>query len=236
MPRDYGLVQTSIWSEMSVQCLTVEEQRAYLLVYLQPNLNRCGVVPFTLRRWAGMSQGDTPKRLRAALAGLESRRMVAIDENTEELFVRTYVRWDGLLTQPQVVGAMVRDFRTIGSPTLAVAFLDELRRIWHLPIKDGERRGLRIALGLCENDKQRESVGEGLAGPLALAIEQGLVQPFDLASLGDLPVALGHGSRAPSRSRPYPGPGPGPLTRPSDEVRERSCEVELAAERARAAS
>ena len=210
MPRDYALIQTGFWSEPSVQNLTVDEQRAYLLAYTQPDLNRCGVLPFTLRRWAGLAKGDTPKRLRAALRTLEQRRAVLIDEDTEELFVRTYVRWDGLLAQPQVVGAMVRDFRGIRSNTLSVAFLAELRRIWHLPIKTSERRGIRIALGLVENDKQRESVGDGLASAMTQAIAAGSVEPFDRGSVQGLPEALGKALARPSYAGPGPVPNAGP--------------------------
>jgi hypothetical protein len=232
MPRDYGLIQTGIWSEPTVLSLTPEEQRAYLLVYTQPDLNRCGVLPYTLRRWAGLAKGDNARRLRAAFRTLEERRLLVIDEQTEELLVRTYVRWDGLLAQPQVVGAMVRDFRSIRSATLSTAFLAELRRIWHLPIKTSERRGLTIALGVVENDKQREAVGEGLARPMTQAIEQGLVEAFERGSVQGLPEGLG---KALAR-RPGPGPGPGPYagtaTRPSDEVATRSDEVDQATDRA----
>jgi hypothetical protein len=240
MPRDYGLIQTNIWAEPTVTSLTPEEQRAYLLVYTQPDLNRCGVLPYTLRRWAGLAKGDSAKRLRAAFRTLEDRRLLVIDESTEELLVRTYIRWDGLLAQPQVVGAMVRDFRTIRSATLTTAVLTELRRIWHLPVKDTERRGLRIAFGVVENDKQREAVGEGLARPMTRAIEQGLVEPFERGSVQGLPEGLG---KALAR-RPGPGPGPGPdacpgpdsATRPSDEVAARSWEVDPTTEPAWEAS
>lgn len=237
MARDYALIQTNFWAEPSIQRLTVDEQRAYLLAYSQPDLSRCGVLPFTLRRWAGLAKGDSPKRLRTAFRTLEEHRAVVIDEDTEELWVRTYVRWDGLLAQPQVVGAMVRDFATIRSDVLREAFLGELRRIWHLPIKPAERRGLRIALGVTENDKQRESVGEGLGRVMLAAIERGSVAPFEQASVQGLPEALGKALARPSGPGPVPGPGPYAGTRPSDEVPPRSGEVDQATERAsRAAS
>lgn len=234
MPREYARIGTGIWAEPSIQELNPAEQRAYLLVYTQPDLSRCGVVPYTPRRWARLAKGDSERKLRAAFHGLEQRRHVVIDEDTEELLARTYVRHDGLLTQPQVVGAMVRDFRTIHSQTISTAFLAELRRIWHLRLDDAERRGVRIALGLTENDKQRESVGVGLGPAMVQAIQAGSVQPFDQASIQGLPEALGKALARPSYPGPGPGPGSDPVTRPSDEVTTRSDEVDRAADRARA--
>lgn len=211
MPREYAQIRTGLWAEPTVTALPRDPQRAYLLAYTLPELNRCGVVPFTLKRWARLAHDDNPKKLRAAFTALERARMVVIDEDTEELLVRTYLRWDGLLTQPQVVGAMVRDFRSIASPIIRDAFLNEVRRIWYLPILDTERRGLRIALGVTEDAKQAERVGEGIGPAMTQAIAAGSVEPFDRASLQGLPEGLAEAlaRRSYSTTTPSPAPAPG---------------------------
>lgn len=229
MAREYALVGTGIWSEPSILALTPLEQHAYLLVHTQPQLSRCGVAPYTLRRWAGLSRTYNATKLRAALRGLEHGRHLVIDEDTEEVLVRTYVRHDGLLKQPQVVGAMVRDYRTIRSSSIRTAFLAELRRIWHLTLDEKERGGLSLAFGVTETDKQKEVIGDGLGPPLAEAIQQGLVEPFTAPLPQGLPEALG---KALAR-RSYPCPYPGPNASPED--RERDLEVEVDVPRARPA-
>jgi hypothetical protein len=232
MARDYGRIGTGIWAESSIKSLSPAEQRAYLLLLTQPELSRCGVLPYTLRRWARLGAGDTPTKFRAALRGLEEGRHIVIDEDAEELLVRTYVRHDGLLTQPQVVAAMVKDFRTIRSDRVRLAFLTEVRRLWTLPLDEKERRGLRIAVGVVENDKQRESVGAGLGPAFRAALDAGFLEPFPEGCLAGLPAPFAKALARPSG----PGPGPGPITRPSDEVTPRSDEVDQATDRTRAAS
>jgi hypothetical protein len=210
MAREWARIGTDLWDEQSIQDLNPLEQRAYLLVTTQPDLSRCGVLPYTLNRWAKLAKGDTPAKLRTAFKGLEKSLHVALDEDYEELLVRTYVLHDGLLTQPQVVGAMVRDFRMVRSPKIRVAFLREIRRLVGLPLDEKNRRGLWIALGACENDKQRESVGAGLAPALTEAIEQGLVEPLPGGLAQGLPEGL-----AKALARPYPDPDPSGPVHPS---------------------
>lgn len=228
MARDYALIGTGIWNEASVLDLTPLEQHAYFVVHTQADMSRCGVVPYTLRRWAKLSKGHSATKFRAALRGLERCRQIVIDESTEEVLDRPYIRHDGLLRQPQVVGAMVRDFRSVRSPIVSTAILAELRRIWHIPgLHDSDRRGLRIALGITENDKQREAVGPGLADAMTRAIEQGSVQPFEEALLQGLPQGLAKALARPScPGYRVPGTDSCPATRPSDEVAPGSEEVD----------
>lgn len=227
MAREYALIGTGIWSEESILELSPLEQHAYFVVHTQPDMSRCGVVPYTLRRWAKLSNGHSATKLRAALRGLEQRRQIVIDESTEEVLDRPYIRHDGLLRQPQVVGAMVRDFRSISSPLISTAILAELRRIWHIPgLHDSDRRGLRIALGVVENDKQQEAVGVGLSVHMTEAIAQGLVQPFHQALLQGLPEGLGKALARPS----YPSPSPNASPNPNSGVvvqREQEVEVDV---------
>lgn len=226
MARDYALIGTGIWAEESILELSPLEQHAYFVVHTQPDMSRCGVVPYTLRRWAKLSKGHNATKLRTALRGLEQRRQIVIDEDTEEVLDRPYIRHDGLLRQPQVVGAMVRDFRSVSSPLISRAILAELRRIWHIPrLHDSDRRGLRIALGVVENDKQREAVGDGLAQAMTQAISQGFVQPYAEPLVEGLPEGLAKALARPScPGYRVPGTSPDPN---SDLVGERDLDVDV---------
>lgn len=225
MAGSFRQIGTNIWAEESIRSLTRDQQRAYLLVYTQPELSRCGVLPFRTRRLGKLAADDSPKTLRKALAGLERTRHIVVDEDAEELFLRTFVRHDGLLAQPQVVAAMVSDYHLIESGIIRTAFLSELRRIWDLDdLPDNQRRGLRLALGEHDNDRFTDKIGLGLAPAFTAAFDAGSLPPFDPASPQGCPApfAKAHaGARAPSPA-PTPAPTPAAAAPASTEAARRS--------------
>lgn len=178
--RTYGRFGTDLWNEDSFRELTVEEQWAYNFAKLQPGLSRCGVLDYRPSRWAKSARGLTAKRLDSQYRRLNDTKHVVLDEDFEQLFVRTFVRHDGVLTQPMVVAAMVTDFRDIASPTIRIAFLNELRRIWHLPtLPEKERAGLALVFGAqADASRVRAAIGEGLVVAMADAVAKGYVEPF----------------------------------------------------------
>lgn len=193
--RTHGRVGTDLWNEDSYRDLTCEEQWAYEFALLQPGLNRCGVVDYRPSRWAKLAKGMTPKRLNRIFARINETRHVVLDADFEQLLVRTYVKHDGLLAQPMVVAAMVSDFREISSPKIRVAFLNELRRIWHLStLPENERNGLALAFGAqADAPRVRRAIGEGLVAAMGEAIAEGSVKPFS----GPFTEALPEASREP---------------------------------------
>lgn len=192
MPRDRrAVIGTGIWSEPSIRQLTRRQQQAYQLALTQPDLNRCGVLAYRPRPWAGLSADGTEADLRDDFQALHDTRHVILDDADELLLIRTYVRHDGLLSQPLVVAAMVRDYFTITSPLIKTGFLAELRRLFDLPdIEPKDRVGLALAIGADPAEHQvkngtqvSKAIGLGLAGPLIDRIAQGHIEPFTAKGL-----------------------------------------------------
>lgn len=218
MARSFAQIGTSFWSEPSIRALTRDAQRAYLLVHSQPELSRCGVLPFRLKRLAQLSIDDSPRTLRKAFTQLEKGRHFVVDEDAEEILVRTYVRHDGLLAQPNVVANMCSDYSLIASESLRIAFLAELRRIWDVDLKPAERGGWLLAVGVYPDRKGgkddprswpeamagdslarlTKAVGAGLIAPMIEAITRGQVDPFTEASPPGLPEPLANATPNPS--------------------------------------
>ncbi|MFF0409152.1 hypothetical protein ACFYUY_01785 [Kitasatospora sp. NPDC004745] len=129
MARGHGRVLTRIWDDPDFTVLPGDVQRLYLFLISQPNLNHAGLLPLTLKRWSSRAAGLTPEVLRGQLAALSASRFVVVDEDTEELLVRSFVRNDGVWKQPQVMGAMVSGALEISSRPLRAALLAEVERI-----------------------------------------------------------------------------------------------------------
>lgn len=126
MARSYAPVLVSVWGDPDWQRLSVEAQRVYLLALSQPGTTYAGVVAYTAKRWARMAADTGPGDVERAVAQLVRARFVVVDEETEELFIRSFVKHNGVLAQPQLRKSMHRAFADILSPAIRQAFLDEL--------------------------------------------------------------------------------------------------------------
>lgn len=153
MARSHARIHTAIWSDRDFVALSSDAQWLYVAVLSQSNLSFAGVVAMTARRWAGFSRNMTPARVAKALAELVAADFLFYDEDTEEVAVRSFMKNDGVFTNPNVLKAAAREWRTIVSATL------RLRILAGVPI---EHRAL-FGEGpepLPEGDT--EGVGEGL--------------------------------------------------------------------------
>lgn len=97
MARNYGRFTTSVWLDGDFTGLTPTQQAVYFMLATQPNVTAAGTLELTLRRWASLADGMTPETLRDELKQLESStgHHVVVDEDTEELLIRKFVKFDG---------------------------------------------------------------------------------------------------------------------------------------------
>ena len=79
-----------------------------------------------VRRWAALSANGSPSRTRKALAELVAKRYVVVDDTTEELILRTYVKHAGGLKIPNVVIGLTRDYAKIASAELRRVVLEQV--------------------------------------------------------------------------------------------------------------
>jgi hypothetical protein len=129
MAREFGRVLSAIWSDRDFLALSQEQQRFYMFLLSQPNLNQAGVLPVTVRRWAASAADLSAAEVEGLLYELDRWRFVVWDQGTEELLIRTYVRNDKVYRQPKVMLAMVSDAAEIVSPRLRMTLLAEVERI-----------------------------------------------------------------------------------------------------------
>ncbi|MFD7861824.1 hypothetical protein [Streptomyces sp. NPDC059783] len=129
MARGHGRILTSIWEDEDFRNLDESEQRLYLFLISQPNLNHAGLLDLTLRRWSRKARGLTVGELEKRIYALEQARFIVVDDDTEELLIRSFIRNDGVWKQPKVMGAAVSGALEISSKRLQQALLAEMDRI-----------------------------------------------------------------------------------------------------------
>jgi hypothetical protein len=220
--REFAKVGTDMPDEPSIKALTVGAQWLYDRFLFSKELSRCGVLPLRIALWSDRAPDATQKKVQTWLKELTNSRHVIVDDRYSEVLVRTYVRHDGLLGQPNVVAAMVSDYQLIASPAVRTAFLAEIRRMWDLnTLSDGERGGWCLAMGHYPEKRGKDdhrswpsvidgaslarlqkSIGLGLRAEMDAALARQDVPSFDEASEQGIPEPFDRTlHRTPSRGR-----------------------------------
>lgn len=142
--RNEARVFTSIWKDKAFTALSPSAQRMYLFLLSQSDLSFCGVISLRERRWARSAKGLTADQVQDDLKALAEpkpepfpegfdegswRPLVVIDEDTEELFVRSLIRNDGIWKIPNLLKSAREAATLVESEEIRAALLEELRRI-----------------------------------------------------------------------------------------------------------
>jgi hypothetical protein len=134
MARSYANVATAMWRDDDFIVLAVDEQYVYFLLISQPDISAAGVLSIALTRWASRSKGMSRDRMLAAVHGLQAHRFVVADFDTDELLVRSFVRWDGGYTNSKRRFAIRDAADQIVSPAIRSALAAEFERL-DLPLE-----------------------------------------------------------------------------------------------------
>lgn len=147
MARNHARIYAAIWQDEDFTSLPAAAQRAYMLILSQPGVTFCGVVPYTVRRWASKAPDTTVAAFERAVLELEGAGFIVVDREAEELLIRQFVKHDGVADSPNLRIAMWKDFDGIFSPELRRAFLENLpEKCWEDP-PEGIRRPLANGSG-----------------------------------------------------------------------------------------
>lgn len=95
MARSYARIMTAIWRNQEFRALDSRSQRTYLMLVTQPDISAVGLLPLRLRRWADMAADTSAADIEKDLSVLEAGRFILVDRGTEEVLVRSFVKWDG---------------------------------------------------------------------------------------------------------------------------------------------
>lgn len=132
MARSEARIFTDIWDDVDFLSLSPGAQRLYLFLVSQSDLAHDGVIALRERRWSRTAAGLSTQTTAAELAELSAARFVVLDEDTEELLIRSFMRRDGVYRQPNLLVAARRHLPLVASRTIRSAIADELRRMLSL--------------------------------------------------------------------------------------------------------
>lgn len=146
--REFAKNLFSQWSDDDFCNQPVFDKLLFQVLNGQRSVNAAGVQPINYTRWAkAMRDGDrlpTVGELQAALARMEARGYVYLDEDTGELLIRTRMRNDGLEKQPTVFLSALRFLAVFDSPKFGAVMYRELERMTVPEVKSDKDHAKRL--------------------------------------------------------------------------------------------
>lgn len=164
MARDYGRFKITIWQNEDFLNLSFGAQRLYFYLASQSKLDMAGVTPWRPRMVMRSASDLTEATVAEHLAELERAVFVLLDEDTDELLVRSFIRNDEVLRSPNLAKAMVKAWRGIDSETLRAVVAHEVGR---LRDEDPSLKGLDHCGELFDHpsiDPRNNPFGKGFGG------------------------------------------------------------------------
>lgn len=129
MANSAGMLKESIWRDGHFRALTRTAQCTYAQLLSQKDLDRAGMQPLQITKWAKGCNEMSIHDLQADLDELERERFVFYDEDTDELFVRAYMRTTEVTRYPQYFKSALKCAVMVASPKLRHELAVELRRL-----------------------------------------------------------------------------------------------------------
>jgi len=129
MARDHARIKLSMWADPDWRSLIMPAQWLYQHLLGSPTLGYAGNADWRPKRIAHMCGNATADLIERAAVQLEDRHFVIIDRDTEEALVRSFVRHDGLLYQPNVAIASVKAWEGMASEVLRGVYAHEIDRL-----------------------------------------------------------------------------------------------------------
>lgn len=129
MARTHARVHLDIWSDDDWRSLSHDGQWLYVALLTSPTLSFCGVADWRPARLAALASDMTAEAVCICAEELIAERFILPDPSTEEVLVRSFVKWDGLMATPNIAKAMARDHGATASGVLRAVAVDELTRL-----------------------------------------------------------------------------------------------------------
>jgi hypothetical protein len=130
MARDHARIRLDIWADDDFRALSSGAQWLYLYLVSSPALSFCGVSDWRPARIAAVTLDLTAHDVEMYAAELESTKehdpLIVVDRDSEEVLVRSFMKHDGLMKQPNLTTAMVNAYGGTASSVLRAVIIGQL--------------------------------------------------------------------------------------------------------------
>ena len=124
MARTEARIRCAVWRDRDFTSLPLAAQGLYWMLLSQPDVSLAGIVPYNPHKWDHLC-GD--QATAAALEPLEVTDKVMVDPTTGELWIRTFVKHDGVLGGVKTRAGMWSAWHNILSAGIRWRFVEQMR-------------------------------------------------------------------------------------------------------------
>jgi hypothetical protein len=169
----YVRLMRDIWSDPDWLALRSTTKLVYLQLISQPDISRVGVLPQVPGRWASMHPDLAKADILAALAELTEGRFIIVDDETEEVWIRTYIVHDELYKIPNGIRSLHVAASEVISPMLRDLIAEQVKPLITKPKSEApEETSDNPSVNPSENPSD-----EGSAIPLSLVPSPSTLNP-----------------------------------------------------------
>lgn len=129
MARKYGQIRVDMWADDHWRTLSPAAQHLYMLLLTSPTLSQCGVADWRPSRIAALAGEWDVEEVEAAASELIRELFILVDESTEEVLVRSFIKHDGLMNQPKLAASAAIAHAATASPALRGVVVHELNKL-----------------------------------------------------------------------------------------------------------
>ncbi|ASR78069.1 helix-turn-helix DNA binding domain protein [Arthrobacter phage Timinator] len=127
--RRYAKLQMTIWADEDWRNVSHTAQWLYTALISQQGLSACGVRDWKPKLFAALSPTMNRDGVESALEELIAKKYVVLDDETDELLIRSFVRNDEVHTNRNMMISAVKAQRCIVSLRLAAIVVHEMKRL-----------------------------------------------------------------------------------------------------------
>jgi len=209
--REFGKMWFSMYTDEDFARQPIGDKWLYQVLIGQPGMNYAGVQTINMRRWRkALRDGDampSEAEIEKRLIRLEAREFVFTDDETGEVLIRSFMRSDKIVDQPNVLKSALRDAGHVESPKIAAVLLSEIERLGDPKIKTTTPAGTKLRASIDELKAAAiahlEGRTEGISEPFPKPFTEGLEEP--------LQEGFSEGLLRPGETEGFTEPFPKPL-------------------------
>lgn len=129
MARRYARIKVTLWGDPDFRKMSLPAQHLYLLLVTSPKMNLCGVTDWRPIRISALTEGHVHKGVQGAADELTAGDYIVIDDETEEVLVRSFIRHDETIKTPNIAAAVAKDYAGVTSQILQGVIVHEIKRL-----------------------------------------------------------------------------------------------------------
>lgn len=129
MAREHATIRIDMWGDDDWRALSPGAQWLYMYLLTSPTLSYVGVCDWRPRRVSLLARGFTAQMVETYADELEAARFVFRDDESEEVLVRSFLRHDGAMRNPNLWKSIGIAFAGVHSTSLKRRISVEANRL-----------------------------------------------------------------------------------------------------------